>query len=247
MLIAFLLVFAVIFATPYFYKLISPPAPIKKVTVDTSHADASKVDTPQSRDVPAPSTSSTPSVDAASINAAALTPAAAAATEFFVIDTDLYHIIFSNQGAVVKSWTLKEYKDANGKPLELINPTAAEKVGYVFAYTFREKKPSVDLTKSLFVTRPHSDGLGIDFEFSNGKVLARKTFEFQKHGYLSTVLFPGERKRRAHPRSHAVARRIRRPRRAERPRPAIRTSLRQQRFKGSSRQCQNSQRGPPQH
>src|SRR5277367_52631 len=168
MLIAFLLVFGVIFATPYFYKLISPPAPVKKLDAVSAKAPGTN---PVVSDIA--TSKASPETPAAPVN-----PAAAGAQEFFVIDTDLYHIIFSNQGAVVKSWTLKEYKDGNGKPLELVNPNALEKSGYAFAYTFREKKPSVDLTKALFVT--HQNGLGIDFEFSDGKVFARKSFEFKK-------------------------------------------------------------------
>jgi YidC/Oxa1 family membrane protein insertase len=179
MLLAFLLVFGVIFATPYFYKLISPPAPEKS----TAAARKTTAEQPKTSVAAASSTAA----PASEVPAPAAAPAAANAREFFVIDTDLYHIIFSNEGATVKSWTLKEYKDGNGKPLELINPAAAEKVGYAFAYTFREKHPSVDLTKALFVTKPSPDGLGIDFEFSDGKVLARKTFEFKKNSYLSTV------------------------------------------------------------
>jgi YidC/Oxa1 family membrane protein insertase len=179
MLIAFLLVFGVIFATPYFYKLISPATPAGS----SANASAKKLDAVASK---APGTNPVVS-SPTNTPAAPANPATASAQEFFTIDTDLYHIIFSNQGAVVKSWTLKQYKDGNGKPLELINPSAAEKTGYAFAYTFRDKKPSVDLTKALFVARPNSGGLGIDFEFSDGRVLARKSFEFKKDSYLSTV------------------------------------------------------------
>jgi YidC/Oxa1 family membrane protein insertase len=184
MLLAFLLVFAVIFATPYFYKLISPPAPAKNAAVDKAAVDKAAVDKKAATE--APKTDVTPAV-ATPVASAPASPAAASAQEFFVIDTDLYHIIFSNEGAVVKSWTLKQYKDANGKPLELVNPNAVEKVGYAFAYTFREKKPSVDLNKALFVTKTEPGALAIDFEYSDGKVFARKTFEFKKKSYLSSV------------------------------------------------------------
>ncbi len=176
MLIAFMLVFGVIFATPYFYKLVSPPAPVSTPAKKTD-SNAAKV----------AASSAASAAAVASDQPLAPAPAVASAQEFFTVDTDLYHIIFSNQGGVVKSWTLKEYKDGNGKPLELINPSATDKTGYAFAYTFREKHPSVDLTKALFVTKTHPDGLGIDFEFSDGKVFARKSFEFKKHSYLSTV------------------------------------------------------------
>jgi YidC/Oxa1 family membrane protein insertase len=173
MILAFLLVFAVIFATPYFYKLISPPVPEKPAQTASKPA--------ASAPSKAPATASTPTAPDVPV------PAVASAREFFVIDTDFYHIVFSNEGATVRSWTLKQYKDGNGKPLELINPTALDKVGNAFAYTFREKHPSVDLTKALFVTKPNPNGLSIDFEFSDGKVFARKTFDFKKSSYLSTV------------------------------------------------------------
>jgi YidC/Oxa1 family membrane protein insertase len=177
MLIAFLLVFGVIFATPYFYKLISPPAPVVSKKLDAVPAKAPGQN-------PVVAATSATDASAGSTNTPA-NPATASAQEYFVIDTDLYHIIFSNQGAVVKSWTLKDYKDGNGKPLELVNPSAVDKSGYAFAYTFRDKKPSVDLTKALFVA--HQNGMGIDFEFSDGKVFARKNFEFKKNSYVSTV------------------------------------------------------------
>ena len=38
---------------------------------------------------------------------------------------------------VVKSWTLKNYKDSAGKPLELVNQTGASKVGFPFSFAFR--------------------------------------------------------------------------------------------------------------
>jgi YidC/Oxa1 family membrane protein insertase len=174
MLIAFALVFAVIFATPYFYKMVSPPAPPKKSVVDFPKK-------------PEAETSSVAPATPAAISTTPATALAAAKQESLAIDTDLYHVSFSNQGAVVTSWTLKKFNDANGKPLELINPTAVAKTGYPFAFTFRDKKPSVDLNQALFVAKPNPDGHSIAFEFSDGTVFARKVFEFQKASYLSTV------------------------------------------------------------
>ena len=48
-------------------------------------------------------------------------------SELYTIDTDLYKIVFSNHGAVVRSWELKQYRDGTGKPLELVNAAAAPK------------------------------------------------------------------------------------------------------------------------
>ncbi len=72
----------------------------------------------------------------------------------YAIDTKLYHVVFSNRGAVVKSWTLRNVKDSNGKPLELVNPKGGDKFGFPFSYEFRGQKPSVDLNTALWVAHP---------------------------------------------------------------------------------------------
>ena len=184
MLLAFVLVFGVIFATPYFYRMIAPPAPPKKTVVEA----------------PKKPVAETPAgVTPAGVTPAAVTPAPAPAAapvsgaevaakeETTVIDTALYHIILTNRGAAVRSWTLKNYKDAQGKPLELVNQAAVAKVGYPFSYHFRDKKPPVDLNQALFVVKPGANDLSVTFEFSSGSTVAHKSFEFQKGNYVSNV------------------------------------------------------------
>ncbi len=174
MLIAFVLVFGVIFATPYFYKILAPPAPPKQaVTEFQKKPDASTNAVAPA--APAP-------VAPAAVPAGTV---AGSREESSVIDTDLYHVIFSNRGAVVRSWSLKKFKDAAGKPLELVNETALPKTGYPFAFTFRDKKPTADLSHALFSTK--ESPTAITFEYSDGHTFARKVFEFQKDSYLSTV------------------------------------------------------------
>ena len=173
MIIAFVLVFGVIAATPYFYKMLAPPTPPKQAVSEFPKKPAASTSA-VAPVVPAPVASSPP---AGSI--------AGSREETTVIDTDLYHVIFSNRGAVVRSWSLKKYKDSNGKPLELINQAAIPKTGYPFAFTFRDKKPSVDLNQALFLAK--DNGLSVSFEYSDGHAFARKIFEFQKESYLSTV------------------------------------------------------------
>jgi len=100
-----------------------------------------------------------------------------------VLDTTLYHVVFSNRGATVKSWTLKKFQDSAGKPLELVNRKGADKVGYPFGFTFRDKQPSSDLNKVLWAV--HSGpGLTISFEYSDGRTNATKTFALQQDGYM---------------------------------------------------------------
>ncbi|MGI8991713.1 MAG: membrane protein insertase YidC [Bryobacteraceae bacterium] len=173
LLLAFVLMGLVIFATPYFYKLVLPPAPAVKKTAPSSS---------QSANVAAPA------VSGATPPAAPATGVVAAAVESTpVADTDEYHIVFSNRGAVVRSWTLKHYKDRGGKPLEIVNTAAAPKVGYPFSLEFRDKKPPIDLNQALFVANPAADGLSVSFEYSNNGLFAKKNFSFEKNGYLSHV------------------------------------------------------------
>ena len=44
----------------------------------------------------------------------------ASQAEDFTIETDFYRVEFSNQGAVVRSWILKKYKDGKGKPIDAL-------------------------------------------------------------------------------------------------------------------------------
>ena len=172
MIIAFVLVFGVIAATPYFYKMLAPPAPPKQAVTEFPKK-------------PAAATSAVAPAVPAPVTAPPVGTIAGSREETTVIDTDLYHVIFSNRGAVVRSWSLKKFKDSNGKPLELINQSAIPKTGYPFALTFRDKKPSVDLNQALFLAK--DNGLSVSFEYSDGHGFARKIFEFQKDSYLSTV------------------------------------------------------------
>ena len=45
----------------------------------------------------------------------------------------------------------------------------------------------MDLNAALFAAKPADDGLGVTYEFSDGTVVARKTFHFQKSQYIAQV------------------------------------------------------------
>jgi len=180
LLIAFALMGVVLFATPYFFKLVSPPPPVK-TSVTQQKTPAAAVSQPV-----APAAVSAPAETDAPRGTVA-EQVAAKQEERFVVETDLYKVVFSNRGAVVKQWILKRYTDESGKPLELINPAAEPKVGSPFTLVFEQRKPSVDPNTALFAAKPADDGLGITYEFSNGTVVARKTFHFEKNKYIAQV------------------------------------------------------------
>lgn len=189
MVLAFALTGLVIFGTPYFYKAIGIKMP------EEQHAPVSKqapkeaaTSTPAKAAAPAPASQENPAPTTAP--AAATTPGesvSAASEQNVTVDTDVYHIVFSNRGGVVKNWTLKKFPDRAGKPLDVVNTAAVAKTGYPFEYSFRNTKPAVDLNQALFKATPSPDGLSVTFDYSGGGVTAQKTFNFDRNSYLLRV------------------------------------------------------------
>jgi YidC/Oxa1 family membrane protein insertase len=107
--------------------------------------------------------------------------------ETIAVETDVYRVVFSNRGAVVRSWILKHYKDHAGKPLELVNQKALAKVPPPFALAFKSQTPPTDPNGALFTVQRSPDGLEISFEFSDGRALTKKSFHFEKSSYLVGV------------------------------------------------------------
>src|SRR5579859_7315980 len=46
--------------------------------------------------------------------------------EEIVVENDLYRVTLSTQGAVVKSWVLKKYRNQTGKPLDVVDTAACD-------------------------------------------------------------------------------------------------------------------------
>jgi len=187
MLLAFALTGLVIFGTPYYYKWIGVKPPAEKTEQAVPPASA-----PKSTSTPAAAAATPPakSNPAKPGSAPPDTGAIAGTTEDTVsLDTDLYRIIFTNRGGRVKSWTLKKFKDHDGKPLEIVNPAAVEKKILPFQYEFRGAKPPADLNEVLFHASASPDGPNpsVTFEYSNAGVTANKSFTFRRDSYLLQV------------------------------------------------------------
>jgi YidC/Oxa1 family membrane protein insertase len=178
MVIAFVIMGVVLVATPYVYRKFGlvPPEPAKKTaSAKTESAKSASLTPTQAQ----PQTQTPPDGPVTAAN-----PVGAGSEQTFTVDTSLYNVVFSNRGAVAKSWTLKNFKDRANKPLELVNFRGAEKTGYPFTFDFRGQKPSTDLNTALWVAHPGPDNLSIQFEFSDGRTTAKKTFAFQRDGYM---------------------------------------------------------------
>ncbi len=170
LLLAFVLMGAVLFLTPYLYKNAAPQPAAKPVAPQTQTVQPAKPEAAK----PVEGTA-----------AATAAPVTAEKDQLFTIDTDVYKLVLSNRGGVVRSWILKKYKNSAGVPLELVSPAGTPKTGYPFSLSFSGKKPDVDVNQALYAARVSPDGLGIDFDYSNGSIAVRKSFRFPKDRYLS--------------------------------------------------------------
>ena len=176
LLLAFLLMGAIMFLTPYFFKSQQPPAANKSTQAGAPQATA-----------PATPAQVIPPVEPAVSAAPAEPVTQAPAQPPLVIDTDLFKIAFSNQGANVRSWQLKKSL-AEGKSLELVNTAATVEDPYPFSLYIAEHK---DLAKKLnsaaYQQTVDPDGLGVTYEYSDGHTTVRKTFRFEKQSFLALV------------------------------------------------------------
>ena len=124
-----------------------------------------------------------------------------------VVESDTFIVRFSNRGAVVTSWVLKEYVAANGEPLDLVHAGGAESHGYPFGLALSGGQPVGEINQALFVVNDgfpqRSAPATVSFEYSDGVRTARKSFSFQREGYL--VEITSELAESGQARSHLLA------------------------------------------
>lgn len=180
MLLAFALVGLVLLLSQF---LFSPSSPSKSGATQNRPATADQAVKPQPGVPPAPSQAKAAETTAGQPP----TGISASREQSYTVDTKVYRVTFSNRGAVVSSWLLKDYKDSNRKELELVNAAAAGKTQFPLSFLFESQKPSADLNQALYAASQSPDGLGITFEYSNGKSWARKTIKFARDSYLLDI------------------------------------------------------------
>ena len=116
-----------------------------------------------------------------------------------VVEGDVYRVTFSTQGAVVKSWVLKKYRDEKGAPLDVVDGAACEILGFPMSLSLADSAQSDKVNAALFVANPGGSTVqgpaSVEFTFSDGKIQARKQFIFT-HGYeirAEVSVFDGQR------------------------------------------------------
>lgn len=106
----------------------------------------------------------------------------AAAEQNITVDTDVFHIVFSNRGAVAKSWVLKKYTDESRKPLDLVDPDFIKDHGSPLELRSADSGLNQQINQALFQpSTTQLKGPGeISFRWSNGNVSVVKTLTFDK-------------------------------------------------------------------
>ncbi|HLX41788.1 MAG TPA: membrane protein insertase YidC [Bryobacteraceae bacterium] len=172
--LAILLTGLVVFVWPFLFK--TPPPPPAAATTKSGQS-SQPVNSAPTQGAPAPAAT------------AADLPGQVHADQAqeFTIETDLYRVRFSNHGGVVLSWVLKNYKDGRGQPLELVNQLALAKVPAPFSIVFRSQGSAADPNLGLYKVERTADGLGVAFEYSDGRTSVKKTFQFAPKSYLVQV------------------------------------------------------------
>jgi YidC/Oxa1 family membrane protein insertase len=123
----------------------------------------------------------------------AVQPTADSQERIIVVENALYRVEFSNRGAVVKSWQLKNYKDDSKpqKTLDLVHPQAAtETGGWPFALTFDDPQLGTLANTGLYKISSDANSLqapaDLTFTWSDGHLQVTKKFHFD-HSYTVNV------------------------------------------------------------
>ncbi|MDQ3281681.1 MAG: membrane protein insertase YidC [Acidobacteriota bacterium] len=128
-----------------------------------------------------------PPADTAIAAAPPASPVAATAQQHTIVDTPQYTAVFSNRGAQLISFKLKNYKQKRSDELvDLVKARGANRTD--FPFTIVPRDPSLKrLNTALYSVSDQVDPKGqrvIQYRYSDGRVSMTKTFRFAKQPYL---------------------------------------------------------------
>ena len=143
-LMAFTLLFLVVLlGYQYFFKPQQPPPP-----PPAAQSQSQPPNQPQPT-LPAAGAAVQPRLASASVLAVSPSVAATVVTTT-TIENENYRIVFTNQGAQVKSWVLKKYFDTAGKPLDMVQPQASAYFGLPLSLFTYEPALTTQLNQALY-------------------------------------------------------------------------------------------------
>ncbi|MGO9615254.1 MAG: membrane protein insertase YidC [Terracidiphilus sp.] len=147
-----LLVFTAIVGYQYFFA--KPPKPEQPAATQTQTAQTAAPQTPAAVEGATPAAQAVNPAVGPAVKAVP-TPAITSSSESeTTVENELYKIVFTNRGALVKHWYLKKYFDNSGKPLDLVQPQAAARFGLPLSlFTYPDSPvPMSQLNQALYQT-----------------------------------------------------------------------------------------------
>jgi YidC/Oxa1 family membrane protein insertase len=182
-LLASVLSMAVIFG---WAKFLAPKPPVNPPAGSAAPAVTAPAPVPPAATPPVAAASTAPAGSSASAAAHPAAPPKADTQErSIVVENDLYRVEFSNRGAVVKSWQLKNYKDDAKPPrvLDVVHPEAALQTGgWPFSLALEDPQLEAAANSGLYQLTSGGDSLHAPaeavFAWSNGQLEVTKTFHF---------------------------------------------------------------------
>jgi YidC/Oxa1 family membrane protein insertase len=180
-------------APKLFPDLVKKPAPVTQTQTTSTTSTAKPADsTAPATSTAATTTAATSTAAPATTSAisAAVTPVRAAREQFTVHDTRDYTAIFTNRGAQLVSFKLKNYSEKRtGDPVELVRPIQSAHRRYPFSIDVAVAQKAIgdELNDSLYEVSERRDANAHIIEYryvSPGGVRATKTFRFGTRPFL---------------------------------------------------------------
>ena len=106
-----------------------------------------------------------------------------------VVETETYRVTFSNRGATVTSWVLKNYNSADGQEMDLLSHGTDKSRAFTLVRSGGEAITELD--DALFKINSGSDTrtgpTSVVFVYDDGRYSASKIFRFESQGYMVEI------------------------------------------------------------
>ena len=173
-------------------KYFGPKPPVQAPQANRPAQTAPVTPGPATPSSASSSQASAASAAQAAVAPASVTPRSDSQERTITIENNLYQVEISNQGAVVKSWRLKNYKD-DAKPqrlLDVVHPDASKTSGWPFALVLDSEEQQNAANNGLYQIVADGTSLhapaDIEFRWSDGRLEVMKHFHFD-HSYVVRV------------------------------------------------------------
>jgi YidC/Oxa1 family membrane protein insertase len=97
------------------------------------------------------------------------------------VDNPFYRIVFSNKGALVEHWILKDYKDSSGHPLDMVQAQASSRFGFPLSLFTYDSALTTQVNNALYqvsATGTLKAPASLTFHYAENGLDVVKTFTF---------------------------------------------------------------------